>query len=49
MRKPNKCTYIKKFDWSEAFLCIQNVKTYITKTFFNYIKILFWKWKFSFS
>lgn len=36
MRKPNKCTYIKKFDWSEAFLCIQNVKTYITKTFFNY-------------
>lgn len=38
MCKPDKCTYIKKIDWSETFLCIQKVKTCIMKLFVNYIQ-----------
>ena len=49
MCKPDECTYIKKLDWTEAFLGVQNIKTCIMKLFVNDIQILFWKWKLGFS
>lgn len=47
--EPDECTDIKKLDWPEAFLGIQNIETCIMKLFANDIQVLLWKWKLGFS